>query len=78
MPVKSVKKEGWEPEITYPVLMHSVTHPNLVVLFYDRTKGTVVHASSPARVGRYATDWLPEKFVEFHGTISLSNKKETV
>lgn len=58
----------------YPKLMVS---SNVVVLFVDDKKGTVVsvkNASSEYKRGEFMETWNMICFTHFHGTIELSNE----
>lgn len=55
----------------YPCLMIHGT--DLVVLFTDRSTGTVVSKTDLWPVGRYSATWWEESFIPFAGTITLEN-----
>ncbi len=49
---------------------------NFIVLFYKTECGTIVHTKNSATkkaVGDHDTVWSMECFIDFTGTISLSN-----
>ena len=58
----------------YPKLMVG-TETNEIVLFTDKTKGTVLNTEQDGRkIGQHITDWGPECFKDYNGSIALSNK----
>ncbi len=62
-------------EWLFPKLMVSVIYPELVVLFTDDNCGVVVnpHNISLNFLGLYKTNWDMKLFIEFRGTVELSN-----
>lgn len=61
--------------IPFPKLMVS-KNTGRVVLFETPTKGVVVYTGKMTyllSVGESASDWVPEQFEDYHGTVTLSS-----
>ena len=70
-----VKQEEVVKEKPFPKLMIANGVKDRIVLFTDRSTGTVVYDGSDLyQVGYYSSGWLISVFVPFHGTIQLSNE----
>lgn len=71
MQSKIVEKEV-EKNVEYPCLMKS-TEEDIVVLFTEKDKGTLLCKTAIYNAGEYSTDWDMEQFHPFNGSITLSN-----
>lgn len=58
----------------YPKLR--VGQSGIVVLFVDKTTGTVVRETMEYTLGTYLTDWAENHFTDFNGSVELSNNLE--
>lgn len=73
--MKSVKKFK-QSSVKYPCLKVSGSNDGRVVLFTDARTGTLVSERSDDpfyQIGHYSTAWTEESFIDFNGTITLSN-----
>ena len=72
--MKSTNKLATIDPVGYPYL-GIFRDRSFVVLFTDKTEGTVVfvESSSPWPLGRYNTNWTSGLFTPFTGQITLEN-----
>lgn len=66
--------------VEFPRLMNSVIRPGLIVLFSEEGTGTVVavpHAEELYQVGNHCSDWEPDAFEVFEGSLNLCNEADT-
>ena len=74
MPVKAEINNGIQKETDFPKLMHS--NDNCVVLFSGPKQGTVVSIDEETTmdtIGNHSTNWHPDYFKDFKGSITLTN-----
>jgi hypothetical protein len=75
--MKSVFKKQEDIESPFPKLMIWTNNLKLehVVLFHSPKNGTVVHSKSPEckMLGKHSDGFLMEEFVDFNGSVELSN-----
>jgi len=68
-----VNKDTNNTSLPFPKLMASKFH---VVLFQSKSAGVVVarlNSEASYKIGQPREDWSPEKFVDFEGSVTLSN-----
>ena len=66
------------PTLTPPILMKDSKGP-LVVLFYDLSKGVVVHGDQRFLVGHHSNSWLnlhDSEWEVYNGDVVISQTKE--
>ena len=54
----------------FPKLMKS---DDIIVLFYEASKGTVLSENDVWSLGHHSTSWDIEQFSDYEGTITLKN-----
>lgn len=68
----TVNVEGPKP---FPKLMRHTTNDH-VVLFTDKTTGTVLHGGQYAKIGQHSKEWLPCHFEDIHGPVTITFESE--
>ena len=61
-------------QIGYPKLMKMDTLPIVIVLFWERYKGIIIHSNDKILpVGHVDEDWDMSRFEEYRGEVVMSN-----
>lgn len=68
----SVNSNGYISDKKYPKLMIS-TKTGQIVLFSSEKVGITVNGIPGFPPGHFGADWLSENFIDFQGTVTLSN-----
>ena len=67
-------KDQEKQESEFPKLM--VSELGKIVLFTSKSVGTlIVPSSADKKVGHYCESWCEDVFTDFHGSVTLSNKR---
>ena len=67
-----VKSQSGLAELPYPKLMQSKNNSQCIVFFIKRGVGVVVSPYEDKPIGHYRTDWYESGFLDFQGTITIT------